>query len=290
MAKTVSRSSLEQMNTEELDELLREYTESPDDGSEAVCFEILDIIEQREQASPTGRIPNVDAAWADFQAYYLESDETLYPLADDAGREARKPNRQPRIRRLHRILTAAAILVILFTLLVPSALGYKSIIQMIGAWTDGTFHFVEHGPSDLSSAGTGSADALDQIDALLPTWLPEGYSLIDEPELKQDDDSQSIYYRYSNQQGDLLKYIITIYNTPAQLQNFIFEKNEQPVETYTSDGRTFYIFCNGILGDEREDTYSAAAASETMLIAIGGTHLSSADLKGIIDSIGGTRN
>ncbi len=39
-------------------------------GNEDVVFHILEVIEQREDEHPTGRIPDVDKAWAEFQEYY----------------------------------------------------------------------------------------------------------------------------------------------------------------------------------------------------------------------------
>ena len=61
---------LNRLNTEQLEELLRMDMEMAEPGNEDVVFHILEVIEQREDEHPTGRIPDVDKAWAEFQEYY----------------------------------------------------------------------------------------------------------------------------------------------------------------------------------------------------------------------------
>lgn len=58
---------LNRLNTEQLEELLRMDMEMAEPGNEDVVFHILEVIEQREDEHPTGRIPDVDKAWAEFQ-------------------------------------------------------------------------------------------------------------------------------------------------------------------------------------------------------------------------------
>lgn len=287
MAKPISRSLLEQMDTEQLDELLREYTQSPEDGSEDLCFMILDIIEQREKQASTGRLPDTDRGWQDFQTYYLASEETLYPLENDIYPQADTVNKKAKVVRLSRILIAAALLTILVTFLIPSAFGYPSIIHLIGKWGNDTFQFVWEESSNTANTSNQTADALDLAYSLRPTWIPEGYTCISDAEYFRNDLCQKVYYRYTNQQGDLLKIIISIYDTPEDIQTLIVEKNEHPVEIYTSNGRDFYIFGNGLLEDTVEDTNTALYLESTTLITIGGNYVSRDELKLIIDSIGG---
>lgn len=54
---------LNRLNTEQLEELLRMDMEMAEPGNEDVVFHILEVIEQREDEHPTGRIPDVDKAW-----------------------------------------------------------------------------------------------------------------------------------------------------------------------------------------------------------------------------------
>lgn len=62
---------LNRLNTEQLEELLRMDMEMAEPGNEDVVFHILEVIEQREDEHPTGRIPDVDKAWAEFQEYTI---------------------------------------------------------------------------------------------------------------------------------------------------------------------------------------------------------------------------
>lgn len=291
MAVSISRSLLEQMSTEQLDELLRKYTESPEDGNEALCLVILDIIDQREAEAPTGRLPNTDAAWEEFQTYYLASNETLYPIGRDANSKdaAANPKRPP--LRLRRILIAAALVAVLLALLIPPAFGCRNIFQLFGQWTDDTFRFVSEAPEAPAASGTESAAGTEwPEESLLPQWLPEGYTLAEEPTFEQNKYYQKACYRYTDAQGNLLKYVVFIHNTPEDVEIPIAEKNDQLLEIFPSNGRTFYIFGNGISDAREAGTFSARCADGLVLIAIIGNHISSEELKNMINSIGGRCN
>ena len=59
----------DQLTTEQLEELLRmDYASEGD--NEAAVFRILEVLEQREKENPSGRLPDVDTAWAEFQNKY----------------------------------------------------------------------------------------------------------------------------------------------------------------------------------------------------------------------------
>ena len=60
---------LNRLSTEQLEELLRMDMEMAEPGNEDVVFHILEVIEQREDEHPTGRIPDVDKAWAEFHIF-----------------------------------------------------------------------------------------------------------------------------------------------------------------------------------------------------------------------------
>lgn len=61
MAKNSEKYAyLNRLSTEQLEELLRMDVEESKPGNEDVVFHILEVIEQRENEHPTGRIPDVD--------------------------------------------------------------------------------------------------------------------------------------------------------------------------------------------------------------------------------------
>ena len=53
---------LDRLSTEALEELLCADIKSPDDDDDEVVLHILEVIEQREKAIPTGRLSDVDKA------------------------------------------------------------------------------------------------------------------------------------------------------------------------------------------------------------------------------------
>ena len=61
---------LDRLSTEALEELLCADIKSPDDDDDEVVLHILEVIEQREKAIPTGRLSDVDKALEEFQTYY----------------------------------------------------------------------------------------------------------------------------------------------------------------------------------------------------------------------------
>lgn len=100
---------LNRLSTEQLEELLRMDMEMAEPGNEDVVFHILEVIEQREDEHPTGRIPDVDKAWAEFQEYYNIPegvDASLYPCETEPDASSENPAEfsHPRRPRLHRWL------------------------------------------------------------------------------------------------------------------------------------------------------------------------------------------
>ena len=94
---------LNRLSTEQLEELLRMDMEMAEPGNEDVVFHILEVIEQREDEHPTGRIPDVDKAWAEFQEYYNVpegADDSLYPCKTETGNSSENPAKFPSPRTI----------------------------------------------------------------------------------------------------------------------------------------------------------------------------------------------
>lgn len=73
---------LDRLSTEQLEDLLRADLASPDQNKEEVMLHILEVMERREKENPTGRLPDTERAWADFQRYYHIPEgegRSLYP-------------------------------------------------------------------------------------------------------------------------------------------------------------------------------------------------------------------
>lgn len=61
---------LDQLSMEQLEELLRADFASSDPENEQAVFHILEVMEKREKENPSGRLPDVDQSWQEFQKYY----------------------------------------------------------------------------------------------------------------------------------------------------------------------------------------------------------------------------
>ena len=77
---------LDQLSMEQLEELLRADFASSDPENEQAVFHILEVMEKREKENPTGRLPDTDQAWKEFQQYYNIPEgegQSLYPVRSD---------------------------------------------------------------------------------------------------------------------------------------------------------------------------------------------------------------
>ncbi len=157
---------LDQLSTEELEEILRADIESPESGDEAMIFYILEVIQKREQKNPTGRLADVNAAWEEFQTVYNTpegADCSLYPMIDLFGDEdepgvppellqsanhvsepSRTTARSSRVTGvfLKRIVPVAAALLILVAAMITAQAAGLDVFGALAKWTDDTFHFV----------------------------------------------------------------------------------------------------------------------------------------------------
>ena len=89
---------LDQFTTAQLEALLRNESERTDGDRTDVVFHILEVIEKREQENPTGRLPDEDKAWAEFQQYYNipEGDgQELYGASDEPEEAAQHRRSKP---------------------------------------------------------------------------------------------------------------------------------------------------------------------------------------------------
>lgn len=138
---------LDRLSTEALEELLCADIKSPDDDDDEVVLHILEVIEQREKAIPTGRLSDVDKALEEFQTYYnipemngvtLYPEETAESVTDAVTMVGFIPKR-PWIRVLG---TIAATVIFMFAMLIGAQAAGIDVFGAIGRWTDETFHFV----------------------------------------------------------------------------------------------------------------------------------------------------
>ena len=208
---------LDRLSTEALEELLCADIKSPDDDDDEVVLHILEVIEQREKAIPTGRLSDVDKALEEFQTYYnipemngvtLYPEETAESVTDAVTMVGFIPKR-PWIRVLG---TIAATVIFMFAMLIGAQAAGIDVFGAIGRWTDETFHFVSF-PHSIPQDQETTAPNLENVETcnvikgalkdceipeeLAPTWYPVGIEASD-PKILSDKLSDTVHIFFSD--------------------------------------------------------------------------------------------
>ena len=303
MAKNSEKYAyLNRLSTEQLEELLRMDVEESKPGNEDVVFHILEVIEQRENEHPTGRIPDVDKAWAEFQEYYNVpegADTSLYPcetVSDDSSENTAEhcSCRMPRMRRwLKQGLVAVIAIAVVFGGIVVAQAAGVDVFGTIGRWTNNVFHFDLSADETSTSTGIYVGEGISEYAALqetpasvgidenlAPTWFPVGFNASD-PEILTTNINDTVCLELFNEKnGQYISIEIIRYNTEQHLQATQFEKDANNVEQYSNEHQTFYILSNA-------DTITATWSNDLIMMQLSG-NIPKDDLKKIIDSIGVT--
>ena len=292
---------LDQLSTQQLEQLLRTYMDAPEWDEEAI-FHITEVIQARErEQAPAGGIPDADQAWAEFQEYYhIPEGEglSLYPMGDgeDGGEKeppcpaapaAHGPETRPprgRRRRWVRYVVLAAMFVTLLAVTIAYASGFD-LFGAIGRWTAEIFRFDFAGQTEGSPR---SAEYQEEIRAALaecgmpeelaPGWYPDGFEIVDRDVTAEATAHKSIFYQLANAEGQFFSIQIQGFLLNSRIESGAFEKDNTNAEKYTSNGRTFYILTNNGVA-------TALWTDDSFSMSIAG-NISTEDIKAIIDSIG----
>lgn len=256
----------------------------------------MEVIIRKEEETPTGRIMDVDAAWAEFKEHYMTPEGVGMRLYDDEeyGEDAEDPPKShPPKRRLsctvRRSLAVAAVLVVLLVgMCVVQATGVN-ILGSIARWTDevlrftvGTSHAdIEEGvPADYEDTNDPLKRALVEngLNAeYAPSWYPDGFD-ISEIKVNNSTAFDKVGCQFSNV-DDSFDIQFFHYKNGNSADLYAFEKDCESTEEYISNGRRFYLISNA--GQQ-----TATWAEGNVEIKISG-NLSNDILKEIIDSMGG---
>lgn len=301
MAKNSEKYAyLNRLSTEQLEELLRMDAEEARPGNEDVVFHILEVIEQRENEHPTGRVPDVDKAWAEFQEYYdipEGTDASLYPYETESNgnadytTELSSPHK-PRLRRCLKqaLIAVVAVAAVFGGMVVAQASGFD-VFGTLGRWTDDVFHFVPVTDASGESAGIHAGEIVPEYDALqealvsagidknlAPTWCPDGFTAL-EPETVNSSVGNAVYFVLSGRDGEFISLDFVRYHSRENLEDTLFEKDVKGVEQYSNGEKTFYILSN-------IDTITATWSDGIIMTQFSGDTTEDV-LKKLIDSVGG---
>ena len=286
----------ETLTTEQLEEMLDLGLGLPSRENKEAILRILEVLEKRENDAI------VQKAWEEFQLYYREKGIERYDFdqaalekeeaRERAEKQEKRPSRRVSLSRVWSVgrVAVLSVAITLCTMVIVQAAGVN-VFGALGEWTDNAFHFVLGTPSTKPTSEReayihefrGRLKAAGIPEDLVPTWYPEGFA----PDMNRfytdtvESEFDSVGCGFDNETENK-HYTISIdrYYNKEFLNGIIVEKNDKDkVETYTVNGRTFYIMLNN-------PGYTGTWSDGELLIVIGG-NLSKEEVKEIINSIGG---
>lgn len=278
----------DQLSTEQLEDILRADLASEDQENDETVFHILEVLEKREKENPSGRLPDTDQAWQEFQKYYNIPEgegESLYPIRNNQEkRSASVPTKTRRVFRPRKILVVAAVLILMFGGMLTAQAAGVDVFGAIGRWTEETFHFelpINHddlaGETDYNLRNASQKAGLPG--SVAPIWCPEGFIPKTPTNTHVEDYVDTAVCEYINENENRSYFVdISYYYNSADVEATIFEKDGSEVVTYSSNRGTFYIFSN-------IDVLAATWSNGHLSITIAGD-LQLEELEKIIDSIG----
>ena len=227
------RGMIEQMPTEQLDELLHIELRK-EQVDEAAVRMIMSVLEDRDLDTPVEINEKIEAAWEKYQAYA--------PV---------KKRRHISLRGWPmRAVAAVAVIVVLFFVM-PQNAEAKGFWERFARWTDSIFEFFSPGDEHIDEEYTFKTDnpGLQQVydtvttlgitEPVVPMWLPDGYEL-DECKVKENDSKVVVYACFSNGENTvILDIAIRSKETPRQ-----YSKDESRTKTREIAGVVHNILHN----------------------------------------------
>lgn len=242
-------AELERLSLDELNAILDGDFASDDRISTDTILLVLEEIEKRVGNTPS---PTLDAAWETIKK------EHLRPAAQgaEAEHETDIENGQsitPKTKRRHKLLPriigiAAAVAIVIFAAgsFIPSANG-SNLWSAFIEWTKETFGYstdnkVQQGtiPEQLQELYALLGDHGVPATELLPTYLPEGYELLDTRCDEQENATVFSCMLYNGEESIMLQYRL-LKNGEATTE---YQKEDVEVEEYVIFSNVHYIFEN----------------------------------------------
>ena len=243
---------LDQLSTPELERLLRnDFLASRGQTDPEFVAAAMEVIARRKDKT-TPEV-DVDAAWETFRARMKQehrqeesSPEATTELPPSAAQKPKSPKKR---RWLRRTVAAAAVVAVLLCLSMVPVQG-TSLAQTLVSWTGDQFSFATDEASfenqeifsDFVYQQTEKNIATLTTTPILPTWYPDGTSVIRVEENPMDEGTSFVIIFSLDGKEFFLS--IGIYNDSTGLPTYEYEKNEGSVEEYYSNGIPHYIMGN----------------------------------------------
>lgn len=238
---------LEQLTTEELDELLRlEFNADEEDADPELVLAIMEVIAKREPED----IPPTDPeeTWKTFQARNLTKPSEQTTEDTNTKQEETIVEYQPPHRRKRWFASVVAAACAVFVFCAPVAHG-STILETMTNWKQSTFSLPNQQETGTVAVLT-NPDYLKVVDAvknatdtaLLPNWYPDG-TTVDYVENNSDDNVLSYCVSFSRAENNFSLSVL-MYDGNSST-NSTYEKNENSgFVQYTSDGMPYYVMEN----------------------------------------------
>lgn len=273
-----NHSMFDDMSTEDLEGILRmdSYSAENDEYDTDAILYIMEVVAKRKRKSGSPEAQaRVNEKLKEFKEVYLpDQDGTfLYQFDDDEDREDEaqlktpvKQVRKPVRHVFRRVGLVAAVIVVIFGLMITAQAAGLDIFGAIARWTDETFHFSVSGEAqaanwtdtfqeELSVAGLDSS--------VLPSYLPDGYTP-GELIVSEFDGYHQIYLPLNATDGQYIDILVTVYSDPKAMESIQFEKDGNSIQEYIEGDKYIYVLEN--LG-----MVNAICKIENVVCSIGGS-------------------
>lgn len=278
---TEIQSKYDGMTVEELEQQLREAFFYTDQIDEPLAEELEQISKALDKKKPLENEYTIDEYWQRFVEGRAE--ELAQIGIHDGTKQAEElqmhTRKAAKVQRKHfqtllRIAVVAAVVIMLLVgvTCVAGALGYD-LWGWVPVWNADEVHFIPgtQEPEIVSTIST----ALDQLgidELLFPTWLPEGFRLI---ETRVDTEQCIFHETYKNNDRHLTITITSIDAFGAS----VYQKGDSPPEEFFVGEKAHYLInnTNSVMAIWNTENYSAVISG----------NISEEEMKRIVSSVYG---
>ena len=279
-----SHEEAEKLNEDYEDALFRMVMHDAAEREGAEFLSENKLLNERQKSSPSSKNIKKFTRLLDSQLRKSRANP------ESSGEIRAKGERSIPRRRFFRTSLVAAMILLLSLTLAAQATGVN-FVQLIGTWTEETFHFttgVGNAENEEPTAASGSGERTETgynslSDALrangmssdsVPAWWPAGFTL-SAVNVEEMPDTPVICALYENGEKS---FVVSVHRrTELTGDSMIYEKDDNPVIQYKRGGITHYIMSN-------LDTMQAVWTDDAVIYNISG-QLTTAEIEKMIDSI-----
>ena len=244
------RGMIEQMSTEQLDEMLQHELEKESVDESAIRL-IMEVLEKRDQDMPVEINPQIADAWENYQTRASVQSRAKFSFRSWPVR-----------------IAVAVAVVIALALTVPQSAEAESFWERLSRWTDSIFEFFAPGDEVTAQEYVFKTDnpglqqmydtvtALGITDPVVPMWLPDGCELV-ECKVSEYPSKTAIFARFEDGNG-FVSLDIAIRNMESPRQ---YSKDEENANKLEIEGIEYIVLHN-------EEWWTAAWTRDRLECAI----------------------